>query len=949
MEKCECCNILVPAKEFTKHLQDKRHRLREKRFNEMIQNSVFISCLPGGVDQGMLIEALSRFGKVRTCSIFQRSNNAVAEFEQREAARKCLQEPVYIGQTLLKMAPRRKPKPKADPAPVPDSDVDPTELISILEGAHSNGVRDVDALIDLAVQTVRLQDPERNRKLLMLQRDLEECISELVPGCQAHQFGSSVTGVPLRGSDTDIVMILPEIAARNFDGPQIVRRVRKLLWTRHRKFGSIVAIPEARIPIVKIIHIPTGIACDISFQGQGCVLKSKQLSHVLDMDFRIRPLIIFLKYWAKCHNIISLSRFSSYAATLMVVFFLQQLPEPILPPIQKILHPDPGNPCMTTRNTDSLSKLVEEYFRYYSETDLTYQVICPWVGHLVPCEAFSETLKVTIPDEVKHIRNLLSMHNNSLEINTPLVVQDPYEMNRNVTERVKDKDFTFFRLCCGEAVKILREGAPALLFKDLCVPREVDDSTTLSADLFLKPEYLGAVDIAAESARQMLFARWTHAVVALVPEFLTRFVRLKVEPVDDTRGPVSVEDCMITKCLPRSWKCSGKPVLHTWNMRKKAATKHKLDPKLPMMERETLISQHLEQEPSEVENASFIVRIIAGSKKESVRCCLIAHTADAALYHIIARKLLSLIPLWLNTAFVSRTALNYISDFSLSTNTDAGSALPANANVCGNTEESSAAEIVLEKGAPALLFKDLCVPMEVDDSTTLSADLFLKPEYLGAVDIAAESARQMLFARWTHAVVALVPEFLTRFVRLKVEPVDDTRGPVSVEDCMITKCLPRSWKCSGKPVLHTWNMRKKAATKHKLDPKLPMMERETLISQHLEQEPSEVENASFIVRIIAGSKKESVRCCLIAHTADAALYHIIARKLLSLIPLWLNTAFVSRTALNYISDFSLSTNTDAGSALPANANVCGNTEESSAAEIVLEKGNTDKQDDDLSS
>lgn len=691
---------MIPDKEYAKHLQEKRHRIRERRFNEMMNNSVFISCLPRGINQGTLLEALSSFGKVRSCSIFSKAYNAVAEFEQRESATKCLKGPVYIGRTLLKMAPRKEPKPKADPVPAPDSDVDPTELISILREAYSKGVTDVDALIDVVVRTVRLQDPERSNKLFVLQRDLEECISELVPGCRAHQFGSAVTGVPLRGSDADIVMILPEVAGRNIDGPQIVRRVRKLLWSRQRKFGSIVAIPEARIPIVKIIHIPTGIACDISFQGIGCVLKSKALAYVLDTDDRIRPLIIFLKYWKKCHNIISLSKFSSYAATLMVVFLLQQLPEPILPPIRNILHPDPGKPSMTKKNKDSVSKLAEAFFRYYSETDLTNQVVCPWIGHLVPREAFTETPKITISEDVERIRNLSSMDNSSLDINTPLVVQDPYEMNRNVTERVKDKDFNFFRLCCGETLKILKKGDATLLFKDLHVPSEVDESTTLNADLFLKTDYLGPVDDADKSARQVLFTRWIHAVVALLPEFLSRFVRLKVEPVDDTKAPElhkkSLEDCVTPDCLPRSWNCSGKPVIHQWTVRKKTATRLKLDPNLPMMERETLISQHLEQEPSEVENISFILRIIPGSKKESVRCCLITHTANESMYHVVARKLLSLIPLWLNNAFLSGTALNYISGFSSSTNTNTASALSADTNVCGKSKESCVEVIVLD-------------------------------------------------------------------------------------------------------------------------------------------------------------------------------------------------------------------------------------------------------------
>lgn len=102
-----------------------------------------------------------------------------------------------------------------------------------------------------------------------------------------------------------------------------------------------------------------------------------------ELDERVRPLVFFIRTWAKEYGIIqpypSLS-LSNFMLTCMVIFFLQTLPTPILPPSDTFVQPSESSAessslkfitddkIMTdfqSKNTDTLSELVVKFFEYY--------------------------------------------------------------------------------------------------------------------------------------------------------------------------------------------------------------------------------------------------------------------------------------------------------------------------------------------------------------------------------------------------------------------------------------------------------------------------------------------------------------------------------------------------------------------------------------------------------
>ena len=76
------------------------------------------------------------------------------------------------------------------------------------------------------------------------------------------------------------------------------RKVYRVSGCRARHpadFGHIVPIAAAKVPIVKVIHLPSKIACDISFRNKLSLRNSQFIAKLTEFDPRFRPLCIGLR------------------------------------------------------------------------------------------------------------------------------------------------------------------------------------------------------------------------------------------------------------------------------------------------------------------------------------------------------------------------------------------------------------------------------------------------------------------------------------------------------------------------------------------------------------------------------------------------------------------------------------------------------------------------------
>ncbi|KAJ3998863.1 hypothetical protein F5050DRAFT_1805559 [Lentinula boryana] len=146
-------------------------------------------------------------------------------------------------------------------------------------------------------------------------------------------FGSTLYGVFTPNSDLDMIILDP-------DRPngQRIRKVAPIYGIRNlaknfRKAGftQVVAVPKAKVPIVKFYDPVTNLYGDINANERLGLFNSRLIKHYCDIQPLLRPMLAFIKGWAKP---LGLNKpgiedgpptFSSYALTLMTIAFLQNI------------------------------------------------------------------------------------------------------------------------------------------------------------------------------------------------------------------------------------------------------------------------------------------------------------------------------------------------------------------------------------------------------------------------------------------------------------------------------------------------------------------------------------------------------------------------------------------------------------------------------------------------
>ncbi|KAA8592619.1 hypothetical protein FQN60_018074 [Etheostoma spectabile] len=169
-------------------------------------------------------------------------------------------------------------------------------------------------------------------------QDLETFVRRQFPGAKLQLFGSSKNGFGFRQSDLDICMVLEgQETIDDVDCISIIESLARLL-KKHPGLKNILPITTAKVPIVKFYHVRTGLEGDISLYNTLALHNTNLLASYAAIDRRVKILCYVMKVFAKMCDIGDASRgsLSSYAYTLMVLFFLQQRNPPVIPVLQEI-------------------------------------------------------------------------------------------------------------------------------------------------------------------------------------------------------------------------------------------------------------------------------------------------------------------------------------------------------------------------------------------------------------------------------------------------------------------------------------------------------------------------------------------------------------------------------------------------------------------------------------
>ncbi|XP_036117330.1 terminal uridylyltransferase 7 [Molossus molossus] len=171
-----------------------------------------------------------------------------------------------------------------------------------------------------------------------IRQNLESFIRQEFPGTKLSLFGSSKNGFGFKQSDLDVCMTINGLETA--EGLDCVRTIEELarVLKKHSGLRNILPITTAKVPIVKFFHLRSGLEVDISLYNTLALHNTRLLSAYSAIDPRVKYLCYTMKVFTKMCDIGDASRgsLSSYAYTLMVLYFLQQRTPPVIPVLQEI-------------------------------------------------------------------------------------------------------------------------------------------------------------------------------------------------------------------------------------------------------------------------------------------------------------------------------------------------------------------------------------------------------------------------------------------------------------------------------------------------------------------------------------------------------------------------------------------------------------------------------------
>lgn len=318
-----------------------------------------------------------------------------------------------------------------------------------------------------------------------LENDLRKEITAVYPQHRLHIFGSRASGQALPGSDFDFYCdVTGSTYLSGMDHTAQGRSVNKVgsqLQRNRKVFSHVELVTTARVPIVKLVHNPTSMDCDISFKDGTAVEATRLLNVYLDLDARVRWLLAAVKLWAHYNGIHSSRYFKSHCLSWLVLFYLMQ--KGLVPPVMELqasCEPKMINnwnvafkqPTQWVPRTQaSHLELFKGFFAWVVQANLKTVCLCPFTGDAIPKESLvktkwmknykdgvfreyvervenkrSELDAIRMKKNKKHSKFNLTTYDRKIEMNGfyGLCVQDPFDHSQNIAKPVEKVQYEHF-------------------------------------------------------------------------------------------------------------------------------------------------------------------------------------------------------------------------------------------------------------------------------------------------------------------------------------------------------------------------------------------------------------------------------------------------------------------------------------------------------------------------
>ncbi len=275
-------------------------------------------------------------------------------------------------------------------------------VVSAINGNYefSKIVHNAEYFIKLDKQIQQFLDNQKITKPLINRRNgiikhLRKILSNKFPNSKLSSFGSFESGLSLSYGDIDLCL--------EFDGEPPKKVLKKIAHMLNEDgMNDVKLIANAKVPIVKCVDGQSMIPVDISVNNNLSVYNTELLRRYSNLDPRVKPFILAVKYWARKRGICepTSGTFSSYAWTLIAINALQTMDNPVIPNLcskdgrQKVTIGgkifdvsmiDTKNIQFVSKNNDTVSELITKFFSYLAlNWPWNQSIVSVGTGKLLP-------------------------------------------------------------------------------------------------------------------------------------------------------------------------------------------------------------------------------------------------------------------------------------------------------------------------------------------------------------------------------------------------------------------------------------------------------------------------------------------------------------------------------------------------------------------------------------
>ncbi|XP_058829022.1 uncharacterized protein LOC131688634 [Topomyia yanbarensis] len=314
-------------------------------------------------------------------------------------------------------------------------------LEPVLETLRGLETRNEGEVMRALITTLQPSQVEIEMALNNVKMDLDNVLPFPNNNYMIYDFGSIKSGLAFRDSDLDFYVHYENNSESPPDQKKLIHVICGRM-ARDPNFYNLTKILGAKVPLLRAVHGPTNLTCDINFcNARGCY-NSKFIHAITRFDHRIHKLAVIVKFWAKCAFLLTNHRqMNTYCIIMMLIFYLQTKKLPLLPSVQDLQMGIPrinygawnlGYPRdidFVSMNKESVKSLLSNFFKYYANFEYETNLISPYVGRLCSVQEMKQS---KVRELQPYYRAVGHQNYPKFNFGTMISIQDPFELNLNI-------------------------------------------------------------------------------------------------------------------------------------------------------------------------------------------------------------------------------------------------------------------------------------------------------------------------------------------------------------------------------------------------------------------------------------------------------------------------------------------------------------------------------------